>query len=94
MVSPAWRPRSVGTTGPKAAVAERIVARAQLLDRLLYLGDDPARIARTFKAESLRLLTGELRGFLGVPRSGLAAQLIGRRDTLLRSMQHDLKNGT
>ncbi len=84
----------VAKTGPKAAVAERIVARAQLLDRLLYLGDDPARIARTFKAESLRLLTVELGGFLGVPKYGLAAQLIGRRDTLLRSMQHDLTNGT
>jgi hypothetical protein len=31
----------VAKTGPKAAVTERIVARAQLLDRLLYLGDDP-----------------------------------------------------
>lgn len=84
----------VAKSGPKAAVAARIVARAQLLDRLLYLGDDPARIARTFKAESLRLLTAELGGFLGVPKYGLAAQLIGRRDTLLRSMQHDLTNGT
>ena len=84
----------VAKTGPKAAVGARIVTRAQLLDRLLYLGDDPTRIVRTFKAESLRLLTAELGGFLGVPKYGLAAQLIGRRDTLLRSMQHDLTNGT
>ena len=39
----------VAKTGPKAAVAARIVARAQLLDRLLYRGDDPTRIARTFR---------------------------------------------
>ena len=69
------------------------MARAQLLDRLLYLGDDPA-VARTFRAESLRLLVAELGGFLGVRKYGLAAQVIGRRDTLLRSIQHDLANGT
>jgi hypothetical protein len=39
-------------------------------------------------------MTAELDGFLGVPKYGLAAQLVGRRDTLLRSMQHDLTNGT
>ncbi len=84
----------VAKTGPKPAVAARIVARAQLLDRLMYLGDDPAAVARTFRAESLRLLVAELGGFLGVPKYGLAAQVIGRRDTLLRSIQHDLTNGT
>ena len=84
----------VAETGSIEEVAARIVARAQLLDRLLYLGDDPARIARTFKAVSLRLLTAELGGFLSVPKYGLAAKLIGRRDALLRSMQHDLTNGT
>ncbi len=84
----------VAKTGPKPAVASRIVARAQLLDRLLYLGDEPAAIARTFRTESLRLLVAGLGGFLGVPKYGLAAQVIGRRDTLLRSIQHDLTNGT
>lgn len=99
MVWPAWAAQVWRRPGPRrpwrsASSPGPIVARAHLLDRLLYLGDDPARIARTFKAESLRLLTVELGGFLGVPKYGLAAQLIGRRDTLLRSMQHDLTNGT
>jgi len=85
---------SVARTGPKSTVAARIVARAQLLDRLSYLGDEPAAIARTFRAESLRLLVAELGGFLGVQKYGLAAQVIGRRDTLLRSIQHDLTDGT
>jgi hypothetical protein len=84
----------VAKSGPKAAVAARIVARAQLLDRLLYVGDDPVAVARTFRSESLRLLASELGLFLGVPKYGLAAQLIGRRDVLLRSIQHDLTNGT
>jgi hypothetical protein len=47
-------------------VAARIVARGRLLDRPLYLGDDPAAVARTFRAESLRLLVAELGGFVGV----------------------------
>ena len=53
-------------TGPKPAVAARIVERSRLLDRPLYLGDDPAAVARTFRAESLRLLVAELGGFVGV----------------------------
>ena len=84
----------MATTGPKTAVIARIVARAQLLNRLVYLGDDPAAIDRTFRAESLRLLVAELGGFLGVRKYGLPAQVIGRRDTLLRSIRHDLTNGT
>jgi hypothetical protein len=84
----------VAKSGPKAAVASRIVARAQLLDRLLYVGDDPAAMARTFRAESLRQLASQLGLFLGVPKYGLAAQVIDRRDALLRSIQHDLTNGT
>jgi hypothetical protein len=45
----------VANSGPNAAVALRILARAQLLDRLLYVGDDPGAMARTFRAQSLRL---------------------------------------
>ena len=70
------------------------MARGRLLDRPLYLGDDPAAVARTFRAESLRLLVAELGGFVGVRKYGLAAQVLGRRNTLLRSIQHDLANGT
>ncbi len=53
----------VAKTGLKRAVAARIAARTQVLDRLLYLGNDPAAIARTFRAASLRLLVAELGGF-------------------------------
>ncbi len=42
------------------------MARGRLLDRSLNLGDDPAAVARTFRAESLRLLVAELGGFVGV----------------------------
>ena len=69
------------------------MARGRLLDRPMYLGDDPA-VSRTFRAESLRLLVAELGGFVGVRKYGLAAQVLGRRNTLLRSIQHDLANGT
>ncbi len=41
------------------------MARGRLLDRPLYLGDDPA-VSRTFRAESLRLLVAELGGLVGV----------------------------
>ena len=47
-------------------MAARIAVPAKLLDRLLYLGDEPGAVARTFRAESLRLLVAELGGFLGV----------------------------
>ena len=50
-------------------MATRIVERAHLLDRLLYLGNDPAAVARTFRAESLRLLVAEPGGFLEAFRS-------------------------
>lgn len=67
----------VPKAGPKAALAARIVARAQLLERLLFLGDDPVALARTFRAESLRRLGSDLGVFLGVPKYGLAVQLLG-----------------
>lgn len=84
----------VARTGAKPVVAARIVARAQLLERALTLGDDPARLARVFKAESLRLLVEGLGGFTGVPKYGLAAQVIGRRDAILRSIGADLADGS
>lgn len=73
----------VRSTGTKARVAAGVVARADLLERMLRLGDDPVILARTFKKASLVLYVKALGGFTGLNKYGLAATLIGRRDATI-----------
>lgn len=81
----------VRSTGRKADVAALVVARAELLDRLRIIGDDPAQVARTFKAESLKTYARELGCFTGLNKYGLAATVIGRRTQIYRALAADLK---
>lgn len=77
-------------TGPKAMRAARIADRLDALHRALYLGDDPSALARTMTVAGLLTLARPMGCWTGANRYGLAAQIIGTRDQLVRRLQAEI----
>jgi hypothetical protein len=79
--------------GRKDAVVAGIVARLDALDRAIALGDDAMVLCRRFTVAGLRSVGAGLRVWMGANRYGPAAQVIGRRDQLLRRLGKALDAG-
>lgn len=77
-------------TGAKAMRAARIADRLDALHRSLYLGDDAVALARTMTVAGLLTLARPLGCWTGANRYGLAAQVLGTRDQLLRRLQAEI----
>lgn len=81
----------VPRSGPKPALARRIIDRAQLYTRSTELGTDPTQLARTHRRDTLVDLARQWGAWRHGNKYALAAQVLGRRDQLLRSITADLE---
>ena len=61
--------------------------------RAMALGDDAMVLSRRFTVAGLRSVGAGLGVWMGANRYGLAAQVIGRRDQLLRRLGEALDAG-